>query len=227
MRRTHLRRGVSSVEFAFSLLVLVPLLLGVGAIGINLIRTLETAQLARDAGHMFARGVDFSKDGNKTILTTLGSNLGLTTNSTTSTAVVVLSALTYVDINACKDVGAVDASGNPSGCTNYSKWVFTQRLTIGNPSVRGSNYGSPITSGLGANNVTVDATTGKISESDYVTKSGAVATFTGINPYAKDVDGNVSGLPSGQVLYLAEAGALGFNMKPFVSNAATYSYGLF
>jgi hypothetical protein len=226
MRRNQLRRGVSSIEFAFSMIVLTPLLLGTGVIGINLIRTLETAQLARDAGHMFARGVDFSKPGNKSIVTTLGANLGLSTDTTNSKAVVVLSALTYVDVAACQSVGAVDGAGNPSGCTNFGRWVFTQRLTIGNPSVRGSNYGSPVTSGLGNNNVIVNATTGKIAPADYVLKTGAVATFTGINPY-RNVNGDISGLPSGQVLYLAEAGALGFNMKPFVSNAATYSFGLF
>lgn len=218
------RRGVSTLEFAFCLLVLTPLLLGTGVIGINLIRTLETVQIARDAGHMFARGVDFSQPGNTTIVTTLGSNLGLTTNTVTSKAVVILSALTYVDAAACASVGAVDAGGNPLNCTNYRQWVFTQRLSIGNPTVRGSGYGSPLTSG--PNGVAINATTGKISTLDYVTKSGAVANFSSINPYAS-VNGNVSGLPSGQMLYVAEAGALGFNMAPFVSNAATYSYGLF
>ena len=54
------QRGGSSIEFAFIVLTLVPLLLGTGATGVNMIRTLQTAQLARDAGHMFARGVDFS-----------------------------------------------------------------------------------------------------------------------------------------------------------------------
>ena len=218
------RRGISSVEFAFCMLVLTPLALGTGAIGINLIRTLETVQVARDAGHMFARGMDFSQPGNKTIVTTLGANLGLSTNTSTSKAVVILSALTYVDAAACSSVGAVDGAGNPSGCTNYRQWVFTQRLSIGNPSVRTSSYGSPLTSG--PTGVTVDATTGKITPVEYVTKAGAVANFSSINPYA-NVNGNVSGLPSGQMLYVAEAGALGFNMAPFVSNAATYSYGLF
>src|SRR6187200_455931 len=87
-------RGVSAVEFAFSMIVLAPLLLGTGVIGINMIRTLETIQLARDAGHMYARGVDFSQPGNKTILVTLGSPLGLSATPTNSSAVVILSSLT-------------------------------------------------------------------------------------------------------------------------------------
>lgn len=224
MKRTDIR-GVSSVEFAFSMLVLAPLLLGTGVIGVNMIRTLETIQLARDAAHMYARGVDFGQPGNKTILTTIGSPLGLTTSTTSSSTVVILSGLVYIDKSACAAVGAVDGSGNPTGgCTNYRKWVFSQRLTLGNPSVRTSNYGSPLTSG--PTGVTVDSVTGKISALHYTTRAGAVANFSSVNPYAV-VDGVAQGLPSGQVLYLAEASARGMNMPPFVSNAATYSFSLF
>lgn len=223
--RQRYRRGGSSIDFAFSLVVLVPLLLGTSAVGINMIRTLQTVQLARDAGHMYGRGIDFSQPGNKAILGNIGADLGLSTTSGTGTAVVILSCLTYVDKSACAAVGAVDGSGNPTAaCTNFGRWVFQQRIVIGNSAVRASHYGSPLTSG--PTGVTVDLVTGKITPADYVKKAGAVATFTGINPYSV-VNGNVSGLPSGQVLYLAEAGSTGFNMRPFVSNASAYSYGLF
>lgn len=207
------------------MLVLLPLLLGTGVTGINMIRTLQTVQLARDAGHMYARGVDFSQPGNQTILVNLGSNLGLSGTSGQGTAVVILSALTYVDKNACAAVGAVDGSGNPtSACTNYTKWVFTQRLEIGNDGVRSSNYGSPLTSG--PTGVTINSQTGQITQQQYVTRAGAVANFTGVNPY-QVVNGTAEGLPSGQLLYVAEAGSTGFNMPPFVSNAVSYSWGLF
>jgi hypothetical protein len=223
--KRHTLRGVSSIEFAFSMLILLPLLLGTGVTGINMIRTLQTVQLARDVGHMYARNVDFSQPGNKTIVGNLGTSLGLSTTAGTGAAVVILSSLTYVDKNACAAVGAVDGSGNPTGaCTNYTKWVFTQRILIGNSSVRSGNFGSPITTG--PTGVTVNASTGKISQSDYVTKAGAVAHFSGVNPYAV-VNGVAQGLPSGQVLYLAEAAAVGFNMPPYVSNATTYSFDFF
>jgi hypothetical protein len=216
--------GTSSIEFAFLLLVLVPLLLGTGVTGANMIRSQQAIQLARDAGHMYARGLDFSQAGNKTVLADLGSSVGLSTTAGSGSAVVILSSLTYVDKSTCASVGAVDASGNPSGCTNYTKWVFTQRLTIGNSSIRSSAFGAPFTNP--PNGVTVDSSTGKISKQDYVTKSGAVAQFNSINPYAS-VNGKVSGLPSGQLLYVAEAGSTGFNMSPFVTNASVYSYSLF
>lgn len=89
--KRHSARGVSTIEFAFSLLVLVPLFLGTGVTGINMIRTLQTVQLARDAGHMYARGVDFSQTGNQTILVNLGSALGLSGTAGQGSAVVILS----------------------------------------------------------------------------------------------------------------------------------------
>ncbi|MGA2724746.1 MAG: hypothetical protein ABSG79_20340 [Bryobacteraceae bacterium] len=217
-------RGAACIEFAFITMLLVPLLLGTGAAGINMITTLQTIQLARDAGHMYARGLDFSQPGNQTILANVGSTLGLSTTLGSGSAVVILSKLTYVDDAACTAAGAVDSHGNPSGCTNLGKWVFTQRLEIGNSSVRTSNIGSPLTSG--PTGVTVESPSGNISLSDYVTKAGAVATFNSINPYS-DVNGNVSGLPSGQMLYIAEAAATAFSMPPFIGPPATYSYGLF
>jgi hypothetical protein len=218
-------RGVSSIEFAFGMMVLLPLFLGTGVTGINMIRSLQTVQLARDSGHMYAKGIDFSQPGNKTILVDLGSNLGLSATSGQGSAVVILSTLIYVDKNQCAAVGDVDGSGNPTGaCANYQKWVFTQRLEIGNTSVRASNFGSPLTSG--PDPVTVNATTGQIAQTQYVTNPGDVATFTGVNPY-QVVNGVASGLPSGQLLYLAEVGSTGFNMPPFVSGAVSYSWGFF
>jgi hypothetical protein len=222
--RHNTERGGSAIEFAFITLFFIPLFLGTAGVGVNMTRALGTVQLARDAGHMYARGMDFSQPGNQNILVTLAGGLGLSTTAGSGSAVVILSTVTYVDVAACASVGAVDANGNPSGCTNYQSWVFTQRLVIGNSSVHSSNYGSPLVSG--PTGVTVDPTTGKISPQDYVLKAGAVAQFSSINPYAV-VNGNVSGLPSGQVIYVAEAAALGFVMPPFSSGAGTYSFALF
>jgi Flp pilus assembly protein TadG len=222
MRRNR-QRGVAFLEFAFIMLVLIPLMLGTTAIGLNMLTTLSTVQLARDAGHMYAKGTDFSQPGNKTILLALGSSLGLTSNTTTSKALIVLSAVTYIDKAMCASAGKVDANGNPLGCTNFGNWVFTQRISIGNSNMRTSNFGSPLTSG--PNGAIVNSTTGKISLMDQVTKSGAVASFSGINPYS-NVNGVVSGLPSGQVIYIAEAASTGISM-PFATGEVMYSFGMF
>jgi hypothetical protein len=224
MKRNN-ESGVAIVEFSFSMLVLVPLMVGTAAVGLNLIRSLCTIQLARDAGHMYARGTDFSQPGNQTILATIGSNVGLSTTAGSGNAIVTLSTITYVDKGICASAGKVDGSGNPSGCTNYQHWVFTQRLLIGNSSIRASSFGAPVTTGHSP--VTVNSTTGKISLTDQVTNSGDVSTFSGgIFPYT-NVNGVVSGLPSGQLIYIAEVASNGLALPPFVPNAVVYSYNMF
>jgi hypothetical protein len=221
------QRGVSIVEFCFSMLVLVPMLLGTIGTGLNLVMELQTIELARDAGHMYARAgpaADFSQPGYQTLLASIGSTLGLSTTAGKGSAVLILSQVLYVDKGICASDGKVDGSGNPLGCTNYGDWVFTQRLTIGNSSVKTSNYGSPVVTGKTP--VTI-ASNGGISLSDQVTNVGDVATFgVGINPY-KDVSGVVSGLPSGQTIFIAEAAANGYAMPPIVNNPLMYSYNMF
>lgn len=216
--------GAAMLEFSLMTLVLVPMFLGTAGFGLNMIRSLQVIQIARDAGHMYARGTDFAQPGNKTIVATLGSDVGLTTNASTSNGVVILSTLVYIDKAMCAADGKVDVNGNPSGCTNYTKWVFSRRIAIGKTTMRTSSLGSPLQTG--PNPVTVDSTTGKISLHDQVTNSGDVAVFSGINPYAV-VNGVVSGLPSGQMLYVAEAAADGIRVPPFVPNSIMYAYSIF
>ena len=212
--------GGSAIEFVFVSLVLVPLFLGTGAVGVNLIRTLQTIQLARDIGHMYARGIDFSQVANQTVMYQLGTSLGLTSSGTTSTATVIQSYLIYVDSWQCLADGKWNTGSNtPNGCTNYQKWVFTQRLEFGNTSLFNSILGNPTSS-------IVNSTTGQISQNDFVTNAGATANFNAINPYS-NVSGVISGLPSGQTLYAAEAGGKAWIMPPFLNNASTYSFDFF
>lgn len=223
MRRKNVS-GVSIVEFSFSLIVLVPLLLGVTGIGLNMVLQLQTVQLARDAGHMFAKNVDFSQPGNLTILTTIGSGLGLSSTAGSGNAVVVLSSVMYVDQGVCSGFGLVDGTGKPLGCTNYQSWVFTRRLTIGNSSLHTSDMGSPITTGTSP--VTLDPTTGMVSPAKQeATNTGDVAVFNGLNPFL--VAGNLDQLPSGQTIFVGEAAAKGFVLLPFAKGALMYSYTMF
>ena len=215
--------GVSIIEFTLALLILVPLMLGTAAVGINMVMQLETVQLARDAGRMYSNNVDFSLSGNQTILVSLSENLGLSSTAGTGNAVVVLSQVMYIDTGVCTGYGLVDSHGNPSGCTNYGKWAFTQRLTIGNSSLHTSALGSPITTG--ASPVTLDSA-GRVSPaSQAATNAGDVAVFNGLNPFV--VAGNLDELPSGQVLYVSEAAAKGFKMPPFAPGGLMYSYTMF
>lgn len=223
MRNRASERGGSIIEFALISMTLFPLLLGTGALGVNMIRVQQTTQLAREAGEMFARGVDFSKPGNLSVLVQIGSSLGLSATQGSGTAVVILTALTYVDKQACALAGAVDTNGNPANCTNFGQWVFAQRQVVGNPSIRTSNTGSPLTTG--PTGVSMDPVSGKIAVNDYVSQAGAVARFSSINPYSS-VNGVVSGLPAGQYIYLAEAATSTLSMSVY-GGTATYAFAMF
>jgi hypothetical protein len=225
MKRNRLK-GVAIIEFSFAMLLLVPLTLGTIGFGLRLIQQMQTIQLARDAGRMYARGLEFWQPGNKVILATLGADLGLKTDGT-GNAVLILSTVVYVDKGVCVLGGKLlDASGNPINCPNYRQWVFTQRLLVGNPSYRTSNLGSPLTTGPSP--VLVDGTTGKISLSDQVNNTGDVANFTATgNPFVNGTSGTMNTLPSNQVLFITEAASRGFTMPPFANGGMNYAFNVF
>jgi hypothetical protein len=120
-------------------LVLVPLLLGVTVYGLNLIRILQANQLNRDAGHMFARGVDFSGSAsglvNRAILYKMTPALKTATSS--GTAVLILSSVQYVGTTSC------------SSCANVGHVVFLQQIVLGNPSLKASTFGTVPASKMG------------------------------------------------------------------------------
>lgn len=215
------RKGVAIVEFSFSMLVMIPLLLGTIGFGLRLLQQMQTVQLARDSGRMYARpGMDMSLPGNQTILATVGADLGLKTDGT-GKAVLILTTVKYIDKGMCPQH---DASGNPINCPNYQSWVFAQRLTIGNTSIRTSNLGSPLTTGPSP--VTVNPTTGLISITDQINNPGDVATFASGNPFVS-TPGTLDTLPSGQVLYVTEVAAQGFAMLPFATGGMMYAFNVF
>jgi hypothetical protein len=227
MKRSRRPNGVAIVEFSFAMVVLIPLFLGTVGVGLRLIQSLRVIQLSRDAGKMYARGLDFSQPGNKTLLANLGEDIGLqTTDSGTST--LILTTVVYIDAGMCQLGGhSLDGSGNPIDCPNWKSWVFAQRLVIGKRGLRTSNLGSPITSVTdGTIPVTVDATTGKISLSDQVDNPNDQATFAAGNPFVSDTF-VLNTLPSGQVLYVTEVAISGFSMPPFVSGGTVYAYNVF
>ena len=219
--KSNKRKGVAIVEFSFSMLVMIPLLLGTIGFGLRLLQQMQAIQLSRDAGRMYARpGMDLSLPGNQTILATVGADLGLKTDGT-GKAVLILTTVTYIDKGMCPQH---DVNGNPINCPNYQNWVFTQRLTIGNSSIRTSNLGSPLTTGPSP--VTVNATTGMISVTDQINNPGDVATFASGNPFIS-TPGTLNTLPSGQVLYVTEVAAQGFAMLPFASGGMMYAFNVF
>jgi len=213
-----LRRGGAYVEFALSLGVLIPLMLGVIGLGLNMLLQMQTVQVARDAGHMFARNIDFTLLGNQQLLSTIAGATGLypgsgttgLTGASAGNAVVILSKVRYIDASACSLAGLAAAA---PPCNNYQHWVFSERIVIGNSGLRASNMGTP-PAGI------VSTTDGTITISNQATNTSDRAAITGFNPW-NSTDG--TGLPSGQWVFVAESSAKGFHMPPFSSGTNTYA----
>src|ERR1035438_10091005 len=153
--RKRNQRGGAMLEFMLLTRVWLPMLLGTMWIGSAMIRGLQVTQMARDAASMFCRGVDFSATGTGTassdILPKLAQELGPLTR--TGNGVFIFSTLTYVGNSVCAMAGPTyhDNATPPvhtANCTNYGKFVITQRYTVGNSSLRSSNFGAPATADL-------------------------------------------------------------------------------
>jgi hypothetical protein len=132
-RRKRTQSGHAIMEFALVAMPLVLFLLGVTAVGFNLGRAVQAAQVGRDAASMFVRGVDFSQSGNKNILIRLGEKLGMANG--TGRGVVILSKVTFISQAKCQALGL-----NPC---NANQHVITQRIVVGNPALRQSSIGTP------------------------------------------------------------------------------------
>jgi hypothetical protein len=165
--RTGRQRGSAIIELALSLSVAAPLLLGVGAIGIQLGRTLQATELTRDVAHMYAMGADFSLAGTQAIASTLSRNYSL---SGTGEAVLLFSTVYKVQQTDCTAAGL-------QTCPNLNLSVFTQRISMGNTTLRTSAFGTPPASYID--------TSGNIAAVNYCQYSSLVATgFDAVLPLA-------------------------------------------
>lgn len=182
MRRTSRRssRGSSLIEFSLAFALLMPLYVWMLVFGLDLRRMMQTSQVSRDAGHMYARGVDFSLPGNQDVLVRLAAGMNMT--RTGGAGVVILTRLLKVGGQECLDGGVAVAS-----CSNLGQTVVTQRLVVGNAGLKASKVASPPDALLKPD--------GSIIPADYLTKPEARAA--GFD--------SILALASGETAYVAEA----------------------
>ncbi len=126
-------RGSAFIEFLFTSLIWLPLLLGTIVFGINLVRAIQVGQLSRDSGHMYAYGIDFSQPQNLPVLQQLAGSLNIQQKG--GDGAIVLSKITLVTQADC------DAANVP--CTNLNKYVFTTVLSFGSNAYAKSKFGNP------------------------------------------------------------------------------------
>lgn len=179
-RRRRDSGGNALVEFGLCAVFLMPLYLWMVIMGLDLKRVMQTNQVSRDAGHMYARWVDFSKTGNQDLIVRLASGLGLT--RTGGKGVVILSKMMKIGTQQCADGGVAVAQ-----CSNLDRTVFVQRIVIGNKALSASRYGTPSDAILNAD--------GTIEDVNYLKNATAVsANFQ-----------NTLALSAGEVAYVSEA----------------------
>lgn len=127
-------RGSALVEFMLSSLVWMPLLLGTGIFGVNLIRAIQVSQVARNSAHMLSQGIDFSQPQNGAILTRMA--IGLNIQPTSGDGGVLLSTITLITQQDCN-------AANIPNCANLNQYVFTSLYPFGNPAYAQTKLGSP------------------------------------------------------------------------------------
>ncbi len=159
-RRRH-QGGNAMIEFALSMAFLTPLLLGTFNVGMNLGRNLQVTQLARNAGHMYVRWVDFSLPATQDMIVRLGQGLNLARAG--GDGVVILSQITVP-----ADADCTAANLSLGSCTNRGLPVFIHRIAFGNLALRSSAFGTPAPA-------LVDST-GAIAANSYLADPGARAT---------------------------------------------------
>jgi hypothetical protein len=182
MRNRNRRKsqgGNALIESAFAFIFLVPLMIGSVGVGMSLNRSIQANQVTRSAGHMYARGLNFSQTGNKQLLVRMATGLNL--QLTGGDGVVYLTRAVKVGDQQCLDGGVAIAS-----CTNRGQTVITARIAFGNTSLRASSYGSPASTFFNSN--------GDAAEADYLTKSALV-----LPSFSSTLD-----LGNGETAYIAE-----------------------
>jgi Flp pilus assembly protein TadG len=202
MRRNRHEKGNSYIEFVLvASFFFVPVILGMVTVAIAVVRNFQVNQLTRDVGHMMARGVDFSQQGNQDLVAnnlanglSLQSNSGNATGSATGNGVLVLSTFESLPTSC--------------GCTNGGHVVVVRRVVIGNNTLYTSPFGAP---------AAIDAASGQVA--GYATDSTARA----------DNLANIVTLGSGGLAYMAE-GSFAFRdlgVTGFIANLGAFNRSVF
>jgi hypothetical protein len=198
------QRGNTIVEFALVSIFLVPLLLGTINVGMNLTRAVQVNQVSRDAGHMFARFVDFSLENNQNIIVRLAYGLGM--ELTSGNGRVTLTRVMQIGDIECEAGGFQVAD-----CTNHGLPVITQQIVVGNNAKRSSDLGEPPPYMLDSQ--------GEVSAADYLTD---------VRTRAAGFD-QILTLGAGEMAYVSEAyfEAPEFDFPGFMENTSVYARTIF
>ena len=180
-------RGSALLEFAVVAPTLIMLFFGTVGFGLMLGRYIQAVQVCRDLAHMYSDGVDFSQPGYQNIALQLAQGSGMT--ATGGNGVMIFSQVITVYQADC------NASGYQNNCQNLGQSVFTQRLYLGNQSLRSSTFGTPTSTLLNSQ--------GNISPSVYLQNTDSSVIANGFTALLT-ASGQTGGLPQGQYSHMVE-----------------------
>lgn len=159
-------KGNAILEFALVITFLVTLLMGTFSVGMTLTKSLQASVVARDAGAMFMRYVDFTLTQNRDLLVRLANGMGMTANG--GRGVVIMTQIVMIGANECAADGLSTAA-----CPNYNRPVVVKRVTVGNTSIYTTTFGNPTASLIQSD--------GSIAVADYLREASARAdNFTAV-----------------------------------------------
>ncbi len=207
-RRRQRQSGSTILEFAICVPCLSLLFFGTIGLGVMMGRYIQAVQVDRDVAHMYSDGIDFTQTvAQNIIVQDLALGTGMT--ATGGNGVIIFSQVQTVYAADC-----TAAAITP--CTNLGLPVFTQRIVVGNSTLRTSQFGTPASSLMDA--------TGNIAASVYLSNSNSTVRTTGFESQldaaavAAGLSGTAPVQQQGNIAYVVETyfqypdiGFLGFN----------------
>jgi hypothetical protein len=208
------------IEFTIAYAFLIPLVLGLTAFGLGMIRYLQVASIARTAGGMFVRGADFTQPAYQKILGKVSGDLGFADANdnllATGKGVVTLTVLMRIGTKQCASIVA------PAVCNNLNKVVVTKQIVMGNTTLsRQSAFGNPTTGQMADG--TFDANVYMSNTSFVVPGFGTAPDDTTATP------GVTLDLRAGETAYAAEAYFVApeWNLFPRIYNQTGYYHRIY
>jgi hypothetical protein len=156
-------RGSTSVQLVLSACFVVPLVAGIYLSTGTSRRSTRATQVSRDLASMYAQGVDFSQPANRNIARQL-------LDRSDGRALLILTRI--------HSVGPADCGNAPLvQCSNNGYAVITQRIVIGDPQLRSSSLGAPLSIDQATGSVLSWATdaSARVTDSSVTLKPGESA----------------------------------------------------
>jgi len=146
-RRRKTQKGHEMIEFGILAALIIPLFGGMFYAGLGLIRANQANQLGRDINSLYIKNVDFTTTQGQALAVKMAGGLGLQA-PTGGSGEVILTQVTYIGATT----GAVCTSVPAGNTCNSNKFVYTQRIIIGDTSLGfTSDFGNPTAPVTGGN----------------------------------------------------------------------------